>query len=106
VSCGCGASFAEKFYRLLQVALSLEHYSHVDIELRIRLTISVSLLKLCHHLHRSISLTCLLKANGVVGARLEERGLRIWVWSILCSYILILVGFDLDHLLVGFIIEN
>lgn len=67
---------------------------------------SVSLLQLGHHLHGSIPLARLLETDCEVCARFEERGLRIWVWSILSCDILILIGLDLDHLLIGLVIEN
>ena len=102
----CGTGFAEKFDRLLLVALSLKHHPHVDIELRVGLTMSISLLQLGHHLHGSLPLARLFEADCEVGARFEEGGLRIWVWSILSCYILILIGLDLDHLLIGLVIEN
>jgi len=106
VSRGCGAGFAEELDGPLLVALSLKHHAHVDIELRVRLTMSVPLLQLRHHLHSLVPLPCLLKAHGKVGASLEEGGLRVRVRRILRCYVLILVGFNLDHLLVRFIVED
>ena len=106
VSCRRGAGLAEELDGLLLVALSLQHHSHVDIELRVRLAMRVPLPQLRHHLHRLVPLPRLLKAHGKVGARLEEGGLRVRVRSVLRRYVLILVGFDLDHLLVGFIVED
>ena len=105
VSRWCSAGFAQKLDCFFLVSLSLKHNSHVDIELGVWITMSVSLLQLGHHLHGFVSLPSLLEADCKVRARLEERGLRIRVWSILSSNILILIGLDLDHLLVWLIIE-